>query len=205
VGRAVADTVARWEIPVEHFEAFLASMAMDLTVTEYPTYDDLGAYVYGSAAVIGLQMVPVLGPLSAAAYPAAQDLGVAFQLVNFVRDIGEDLDRGRLYLPLEDLERFGLCRTDVERRVVDDRVRDLLRFQVARVRRLAERARPGIAHLEPSSRPCVDAARVLYCGIADAVEAIDYRVFDRRARVSLRRRLAVTGPAWVRAVRARRD
>jgi len=205
VGRAVADTVARWQIPVEHFEAFLASMAMDLTVTEYPTHHDLGAYVYGSAAVIGLQMVPVLGPLSLAAYPAAEDLGVAFQLVNFVRDIGEDLDRGRLYLPLEDLERFGLCRADLERRVVDDRVRDLLRFQVARVRRLAERARPGIAQLEPSSRPCVDAARVLYCGIADAVEAIDYRVFDRRARVPLRRRLAVTGAAWVRAVRARRD
>jgi 15-cis-phytoene synthase len=202
--RAVVDTVLRWDIPLEHFEAFLASMAMDLTVTEYPTWADLQRYVYGSAAVIGLQMVPVLGARSDAAYAPAQDLGLAFQLVNFVRDVGEDLDRGRLYLPLEDLARFGLTREDLERRVVDDRVRGLLAFEVARVRRLAEQARPGIAMLEPSSRPCIEAALVLYCGIADEVERSGFEVFRRRASVPLRRRLAVAGPAWVRARRARR-
>ena len=154
----VVDTLLRWDIPLAHVEAFLASMAMDLTVTEYATWSDLDRYVYGSAAVIGLQMVPVLGPLDDAAYEHAQDLGVAFQLANFVRDVGEDLDRGRLYLPLEDLERFGLRRVDLERRVVDDRVRALLAFEVARVRRLAEQARPGIALLDPTSRPCIEAA-----------------------------------------------
>ena len=203
VCRAVVDTVLRWDIPLEHFEAFLASMAMDLTVTEYATWSDLQRYVYGSAAVIGLQMVPVLGALSDAAYEPAQDLGLAFQLANFVRDVGEDLDRGRLYLPLEDLDRFGLTRADLERRVVDDRVRALLAFEVARVRRLAEAARPGIAMLEPSSRPCIEAALVLYCGIADEVERSGYEVFGRRARVPVRRRLAVAGPAWVRARRTR--
>src|SRR6185369_12375823 len=116
----------------------------------------------------------------------------------------EDLDRGRLYLPLEDLERFGLTRADLERRAVDDRVRDLLRYEVARVRRLEEAARPGIELLHPTSRPCIEAARVLYCGIVDEVERIDYEVFDRRARVPFRRRFAVAAPAWVRAVRARR-
>jgi 15-cis-phytoene synthase len=200
---AVVDTVRRWNIPIEHFEAFLHSMAMDLIVTEYETYDDLYEYVYGSAAVIGLQMVPILEPLSPSAYEPAKDLGVAFQLANFVRDVGEDLDRGRIYLPLEDLDAAGLTQLDLERRVVDDRVRSLLRGQIARVRRLEQASRPGIAMLHPSSRPCVDAARILYCGIVDEVERIDYQVFTRRAKVPIRRRLAVAMPAYVRAVRAR--
>jgi phytoene synthase len=204
VCRAVVDTVVRWDIPASYFEAFLHSMAMDVSVTEYPTWADLQEYVYGSAAVIGLQMVPILEPVSDDAYPPAQDLGTAFQLANFVRDVGEDLDRGRVYLPLEDLDRFGLTRADLERRVVDDRVRALLRFEAARVRRLAEAARPGIALLHPTSQPCIEAARVLYCGIVDEVERIDFQVFDRRAAVPVSRRLAVAGPAWVRAVRARR-
>lgn len=200
---ATVDTLQRWDIPVAHVEAFLSSMTMDLTVTQYPTWSDLYRYVYGSAAVIGLQMVPILGPLEDAAYGYAQDLGLAFQLANFVRDVGEDLDRGRLYLPLEDLDRFGLTRAELERRVVDDRVRALLAFEVARVRRLAEQARPGIALLEPASRPCIEAALDLYCGITDEVERGGYEVFARRATVPTTRRLAVAGRAWVRAVRLR--
>jgi phytoene synthase len=203
LARAVVDTVTRWDIPIELFEAFLRSMAMDLTVRDYATYGDLSAYVYGSAAVIGLQMLPVLGPLSPEAYEPAQTLGVAFQLANFVRDVGEDLDRGRVYLPLDELARFDLGRADLERRVVDDRVRALLRFQIARVRRLAASARTGIGLLEPSSRPCIEAACELYCGIVDEVERIDYQVFDRRATVSIGRRLRVAAPAWLEAVRAR--
>ncbi len=204
VCRAVVDTARRWDIPTEHFEAFLASMAMDLTITDYQTYDDLYTYVYGSAAVIGLQMVPILEPLDAGAFVAAKDLGVAFQLANFIRDVGEDLDRGRVYLPGEDLDRFGLTRADLERRVVDDRVRSLLRFEIARVRRLESAARPGIDLLHPTSRPCIEAARVLYCGIVDEVEANDFAVFDQRAKVPLHRRLSVAGRAWSGAVRARR-
>ncbi len=204
VCRAVVDTVLRWDIPVEHFEAFLHSMRMDLTVTEYPRYDDLYEYVYGSAAVIGLQMVPILEPSEPEAFERAKDLGVAFQLANFVRDVGEDLDRGRVYLPLEDLARFGLDRADLERRVVTPQVRELLEFQIARVRALEESSRSGIAMLHPSSQPCIEAARVLYCGIVDAVEDIDYQVFDRRATVSTSRRLAVALPAWREARRARR-
>ena len=204
VGRALVDTVRTWEIPVEHFEAFLHSMRMDLTVTEYATYDDLYEYVYGSAAVIGLQMVPILEPTSPEAYERAQDLGVAFQLANFVRDVGEDLDRGRVYLPLEELGQHGVTRADLERRVVTPAVRNALAEQIARVRTLERRSRPGIAMLAADSQPCIDAARVLYCGIVDEVERIDYEVFDRRATVGLGRRLAVAGPAWVRARRARR-
>jgi phytoene synthase len=204
VCRAVVDTVQRWDIPVEHFEAFLHSMRMDLTVTEYATYDDLYTYVYGSAAVIGLQMVPILEPTSPEAYPHATELGVAFQLANFVRDVGEDLERGRVYLPLEDLERFGVSRSDLEKRVVTPEVRAALEFQIARVRELEEASRIGITMLHPSSQPCIEAARVLYCGIVDAVEDIDYQVFTERATVSQRRRLQVALPAWREARRARK-
>ncbi len=204
VCKAVVDTVQRWDIPVEHFEAFLHSMTMDLTVTEYATYDDLYEYVYGSAAVIGLQMVPILEPSAPEAYERAKDLGVAFQLANFVRDVGEDLDRGRVYLPLEDLAQFGVTRADLEKRVLTPSIRAALEVQIARVRALEEESRAGIALLHPSSQPCIEAARILYCGIVDAVEEIDYEVFTRRATVSQRRRLAVALPAWNKARRARK-
>ena len=204
VCRAVVDTVRRWEIPKEHFTAFLHSMTMDLTVTEYRTYEDLYEYVYGSAAVIGLQMVPILEPTSAEAYPRAMELGVAFQLANFIRDVNEDLDRGRVYLPLDELAEFGVTRADLERRVATPAITAALAWQVARVRTLSEQSRPGVDLLDPRSRDCIEAARVLYCGIVDEVERQGFDVFRRRASVPLRRRLAVAGPAWVRAVRARR-
>jgi hypothetical protein len=106
---------------MHYVEAFLASMRMDLTVTQYETYDDLMTYVHGSAAVIGLEMVPVLEPVvpREVADPYAADLGIAFQLSNFIRDVGEDLRRGRVYLPMEDLRAFGVTREHLEHGVVD--------------------------------------------------------------------------------------
>jgi 15-cis-phytoene synthase len=196
VSAAVVDTVRRWDIPLSHFEAFLHSMRMDLTVTHYPTYEDLYEYVYGSAAVIGLQMVPILEPATPTAADRAVDLGVAFQLANFVRDVDEDLDRGRIYLPLAELAEFGVTPEVLAQRVATPAVKAALAAQIARVRELEERSRSGIADLHPATQPCIEAARVLYCGIVDAVEAIDYEVFDRRAKVSMRRRLAVALPAW---------
>ena len=201
--RAVVDTVNRWEIPVAHFEAFLHSMAMDLTVTEYRTFADLDEYVYGSAAVIGLQMVPILGPLAPEAFDRAKDLGVAFQLANFIRDVSEDLDRGRVYLPLDELACFGVTRASLEARAMTPAIREAIEFQVRRVRELEHAARPGIALLHPSSRDCIEAARVLYCGIVDEVERNEYDVFAKRATVPWRRRLAVAGPALLHARRAR--
>jgi phytoene synthase len=204
VCRAVVDTVRRWEIPREYFEAFLHSMRMDLTVTEYRTYEDLYEYVYGSAAVIGLQMVPILEPSDLAAYDYAMKLGVSFQLANFVRDVSEDLDRGRVYLPMEELERFGVTREVLMKRTATPEVKAALRHQIDRVKRLELESRPGIDLLHPSSRDCIDAARVLYCGIADEVVHIDYEVFKKRATVPMKQRLWVALPAWRRAVKARR-
>ena len=196
---AVLDTVRRWNIPKEHFEAFLDSMTMDLTVTEYDTFEDLYKYVYGSAAVIGLQMVPILEPTDEAAYKYATDLGVAFQLANFIRDVGEDLERGRVYLPLTELAQFGVTRDMLEQRVLTPQITEALKFQIARVRQLEEQSRAGISMLAESAQPCIETARILYCGIVDAVEAIDYDVFNRRATVSLYRRLSVAIPAWRKA------
>jgi len=196
---AVLDTVRRWSIPREHFEAFLHSMTMDLTVAEYATYEDLYEYVYGSAAVIGLQMVPILEPTSQDAYKYATELGVAFQLANFIRDVGEDLERGRVYLPLEELARFGVTRADLEARVATPEIKAALKHQIARVRQLEESSRPGIAMLGASAQPCIETARILYCGIVDAVEEIDYEVFAKRATVSLSRRLRVAVPAYWQA------
>lgn len=196
---AVLDTVRRWNIPREHFEAFLHSMTMDLTVTEYATYEDLYEYVYGSAAVIGLQMVPILEPTSQDAYKYATELGVAFQLANFIRDVGEDLERGRVYLPLNELEQFGVTKADLEARIATPKVKAALKFQVARVRKLEESSRTGISMLGKPSQPCIETARILYCGIVDAVEDIDYEVFTKRATVSLARRLKVAVPAYLQA------
>jgi phytoene synthase len=204
VAAAAVDTATRWSIPAEHFEAFFHSMRMDLTVTAYQTYDDLYEYVYGSAAVIGLQMVPILQPRSERAYEHARDLGIAFQLANFIRDVGEDLLRGRIYLPLAELAEHGVGADDVRSRRVDDDWREALAEQIGRVRLLQARANPGIAMLDPACQPCIAAASELYCGIVDEVEANDYDVFTRRATVGVGRRLAVAGPAAARAWRASR-
>jgi len=200
VGRALIDTVKRFDIPHEHFEAFLHSMTMDLTVQEYETYEDLLEYVYGSAAVIGLEMVPILGPLHNDAFESAKKLGIAFQLANFIRDVDEDLDRGRVYLPIKELAQFGVTREMLEERVLTPEIVEALKFQIARVRQLQSEAAPGIAMLEATSRPCIKAASTLYCGIVDEVEKIGYDIFNQRAKTSTGRRMRVAGAAFMKRV-----
>jgi len=198
VGRALIDTVKRFDIPHEHFEAFLHSMTMDLTVQEYETYEDLLEYVYGSAAVIGLEMVPILGPLHNDAFEAAKKLGIAFQLANFIRDVDEDLDRGRVYLPIKELAQFGVTREMLEERELTPEIIEALKFQIARVRQLQAEAAPGIAMLEATSRPCIQAASTLYCGIVDEVEKIGYDIFNQRAKTTTARRIRVAGAAFIK-------
>ena len=206
ISRAVVDTVRRWDIPMHYVEAFLTSMRMDLTVTQYQTYDDLMVYVYGSAAVIGLQMVPVLEPIvpREVADPYASDLGIAFQLSNFIRDVGEDLRRGRVYLPMEDLGLFGVTREHLEHGIVDGPVRRLLAFEVARTREIYRTAAQGVRLLHPTSRPCIETALALYGGILDEVEAADYQVLRQRVSVGKAKRAAVALPGLARAMAARR-
>jgi phytoene synthase len=207
IGAALVDTVNRFSIPISYFEAFLHSMTMDLTVTEYHTYEDLYEYVYGSAAVIGLQMVPILGTISkqsmAEANIAAEKLGTAFQLANFIRDIGEDLTRGRVYLPVTELQSHGVTREMLEERIVTPQIKNALKEQIQRVRSLQAEAKPGINLLSAESRACIEAASELYCGIVDEVEKIDYEIFNQRAKTSNWRRLKVALPAYIKARNSR--
>ncbi|MFK4865317.1 phytoene/squalene synthase family protein [Streptomyces sp. CSMPJR101] len=210
VVRAVADTAARYSIDTALFADFMASMRADLTVTDYPTYADLRAYMHGSAAVIGLQMLPVLGtvvPREEAA-PHAADLGVAFQLTNFLRDVGEDLDRGRVYLPADLLAAHGVDRPLLEwsRRTGrrDPRIRAAFAAAEALTREVYRAAEPGIAMLEPRVRPCIRTAFTLYGGILDAIAEQDHDVLHRRAVVSVGRRAATAAAGAVRILAARR-
>ena len=203
IAAALVDTATKFSIPISYFEAFLHSMKMDLTVTEYHSYQDLYEYVYGSAAVIGLQMVSILGTGSAAEFEAAkiaaEKLGVAFQLANFIRDVGEDLERGRVYLPITELQSHGVTRQMLENKVVTPQIKNALKEQIARVRKLQLESAPGIQLLSAKSRECIKAASELYCGIVDEVEKIDYEVFSKRAKTSTFRRMKVAIPAYFRS------
>lgn len=207
VGSALVDTVKRFNIPIAHIEAFLNSMKMDLTITEYHSYEDLCEYVYGSAAVIGLQMVAVLGTNSDTdikeANIAAEKLGIAFQLANFIRDVGEDLDRGRIYLPITELQAHGVTREMLENRIVTPQIKSALKEQIRRVRILKEESATGIKLLSADSRSCIEAASELYCGIVDEVEKINYEIFTMRAKTSTLRRVKVALPAYLRARKSR--
>ena len=185
--KAVVHTVKAFSIDPNCFRRFLRSMTMDLTVASYDTFDDLLEYMDGSAAVIGEMMLPILEPSSPAAAPHARDLGIAFQLTNFLRDVSEDLDRGRVYLPQEDVRRFGA--SPGERRVSSAWC-ELMRYEIARTRDYYASADLGTPYLPAASARCIRAARRLYSAILDRIEAADYDVFTRRARV----------PSWRKAL-----
>lgn len=200
IGRALVDTVNRYSIPLDYFDAFMTSMEMDLTVTRYKNYEELMTYVYGSAVVIGLEMLPILGYSDPRAIEAATALGTAFQLANFIRDIGEDIDRGRIYMPLDELERYGVSEEMLLRRQMTPEIVEAIKFQIARVKDLQKIADAGIKYLDPISRPCIRAASELYCGIVDEIEANGYDVFTQRATTSQWRRLRVAGIAFIQTL-----
>jgi 15-cis-phytoene synthase len=193
--RAVVHTVRAYGHDPDVFRRFLGSMAMDLSIDHYATWDDLLVYMDGSAAVIGEMMLPVLEPPDpAAALVPARDLGLAFQLTNFLRDVAEDLDRGRVYLPQQDLVHFD---ADPARRRVDPEWVALLRFEIARCRDLYRSAATGIPLLPPASARCVRTALVLYSGILDRIEEAGYDVFSRRVRVPTRTKALLAARAAV--------
>ncbi|GAA1795481.1 phytoene/squalene synthase family protein [Luedemannella flava] len=201
---AVVHTVRAFDIDRDVFTRFFRSMTMDLTVSSYATYDDTLSYMEGSAAVIGEMTLPILEPLDPDALEPARQLGFAFQLTNFLRDVGEDLGRGRVYLPAEDLARFGVTRDDLAAPRASTAVRDLLAFEVARARAHYAAAEPGIDLLAPSSRPCVRTAHTLYGGILREIERADFQILRRRVAVPVRTRLGLFAKAHRSAVRAHR-
>ncbi|AWI31706.1 phytoene/squalene synthase family protein [Streptomyces sp. ICN441] len=209
VVHALAHTASRYRIEHRHFTDFLASMRSDLEVTDYADYVELRRYMHGSAAVIGLQMLPVLGtvvPREEAA-PHAAALGVAFQLTNFLRDVGEDLDRGRVYLPADLLAANGVDRDlllwsrATGRR--DPRITAALQDAARLTRGVYRQAAPGLPMLDPVSRPCIRTAFVLYGGILKAIADDGYACLHRRAVVPPVRRAAVALDGLVRVAAAR--
>jgi phytoene synthase len=191
---AVLHTVRAFDLDVADFERFLHSMAMDLHTDGYRTYQDLLVYMEGSAAVIGTMMAPILESADPpAAREHARQLGLAFQLTNFIRDIAEDHQRGRVYLPAADLERFGVRRGDLAAGRATAAVRELVAFEVERARAHYRAAEPGIGLLAPSSQPCIRVAFDLYGGILEEVERAGYQILDHRVRVPRHRRLGVAG------------
>jgi 15-cis-phytoene synthase len=193
---AVLDTIGALDLDRADFVAFLRSMAMDLTITGYRDYPSLLAYMEGSAAVIGTMMLPILEPVDPdAAREPARQLGLAFQLTNFIRDVAEDLDRGRVYLPQEDLARFGLSRGDLAeaatRRQASTAVRELIRYEIGRARLHYAAAAPGIPLLAPAARRCVRTAFHVYGAILEEIERAGHDPFRRRAVVPWPRRIAL--------------
>ncbi|MFN3683786.1 MAG: phytoene/squalene synthase family protein [Fimbriimonadaceae bacterium] len=181
--RAFCETALQIGIPREEPLVFLDAMEQDLTQTVYPTYEDLRAYMRGSAVAVAFMMFPILGiPMREGFREGAASLAEAMQMTNFLRDVGEDLDRGRIYLPLEDLESFGLTPDDLRRREVTDPFVRLMRFEIERTRKLYAASDPEIARLPAFGRKPVRLARELYSRILDRIEDRGYDVFGGRAR-----------------------
>jgi 15-cis-phytoene synthase len=206
---AVVHTARKYQIGWDLFDPFLESMQMDLTVTDYPDRAALDHYMFGSAEVIGLQLLPILGTVGpredAAPYAAA--LGKAFQLTNFLRDVDEDLTRGRVYLPADELAADGVDREllswcHIHGRT-EPRVRRALAAQHSIARQVYAQARPGVEMLKPASRPCVATALTLYSEILKRIEDMDFQIFSQRASVGKPRRLAVAGAGIARTWGAR--
>ena len=186
--QAWADTCARYVLPHALADELLAGVGMDLSIDRYPTFADLELYCYRVASVVGLMSMRIIGHAQDAESYAIQ-LGIALQLTNILRDVGEDAARGRIYLPLEDLKRFGVREDDILDGVCNDRVRALIRWEIERAEALYQASWPGIALLHRDGQLAVAAAALLYRAILPKIVANDYDVFGRRAAVSLREKL----------------
>jgi phytoene synthase len=199
VAWAWADTRARFHIPRQYAEQLLDGVAGDLYHTRYASFDELTHYCYAVASTVGLMVMHIVGYAGKEAIPYAVKLGVALQITNILRDVGEDWRNGRLYLPQDELAAFGLSEMDIAGAVVDDRWRAFMRFQIGRARQLFAEALPGIALLGADGRFAIGAAAELYQAILDDIEAHDYDVFTRRAHTSDARKLLMLPGIWRRA------
>jgi phytoene synthase len=180
---AWADTRARYRIPRRYAEQLIEGVSRDLVQNRYESFEELSAYCYGVASTVGLMAMHIIGFEGRQAVPYALKLGVALQLTNILRDVGEDWRAGRVYLPQEELAEFGLVDEDLARGRVGTRWQAFMRFQIERNRQLYQEAAPGISLLEPDGRFAIAAAADLYQAILDDIEAHQYDVFTRRAHI----------------------
>ncbi len=198
VAVAWADARARYHIPQRYAEQLIDGVARDLVQDRYQSFEDLATYCYGVASTVGLMSMHIIGFQGDEAIPYAIKLGVALQLTNILRDVAEDWDRGRLYLPLDELAAYDLTEDDIAKGVVDHRWRAFMRFQIERARNLYEEAWPGIQMLDPQGRLAIAAAATFYRAILDDIENHDYDVFSRRAHVGKLGKLRRLPGIWLR-------
>jgi 15-cis-phytoene synthase len=201
IALAWADARLSYHIPVRYAEQLIAGVARDVTTRRYTSFEELAAYCYGVASTVGLMAMHIIGYAGKPAIPYAVKLGVALQLTNILRDVGEDWRAGRLYLPQDELAAYALTEDDIANGTVDNRWRSFMRFQLDRTRELYAEALPGIALLNPDGRFAIAAAAELYRGILDDIEAHDYDVFHRRAHVGSAGKLAKLPGIWWRSRR----
>ncbi len=184
VAVAWADARASYAIPEAYAEQLIEGVARDLKPGRYESFDELAAYAYGVASTVGLMSMHITGFSGPEAIPYAVKMGVALQLTNILRDVGEDWRAGRLYLPEQELAQFGLGEADIAAGQVDDRWRAFMRFNILRNHQLYEESMPGVQYLDPDGQFAIGAAADLYRAILTEIERNDYNVFSRRAHVS---------------------
>jgi 15-cis-phytoene synthase len=197
------DTCLAYNVPFALTDELLAGVAMDLTIQRYESFAELWVYCYRVASVVGLVSMRIIG-FQPGAEAYAIRLGIALQLTNILRDVGEDARRGRIYLPLEDLRRFGLSEADILNGVCDDRFRALMRFQIERAEQLYRSSWPGIRLLQADGQMAVAAATLLYRGILRKIVANDFDVFSRRAHLSAAEKLLMLPHVRYQLARLRR-
>jgi 15-cis-phytoene synthase len=200
---AWADILQRYPVPIAPALELLDGIAMDFTGTHYRTFKDLRLYCYRVAGTVGLLMARVLGYQDTAALGAAVDLGIGMQLTNILRDIGEDAVAGRVYLPDEDLKRFGYTRSELLKGVRNDALVRLIEFEMARAEEYYERGFRGVPLLDPDARLAIALSGQLYRAILGRIRRNNYNVFTRRARISLSGKLAAIPGTWLRLQLAR--
>jgi phytoene synthase len=184
VARAWIDTLSRYHIPRHYAIQLIDGVSRDLIQTRYDTFEDLATYCYGVASTVGLMSMYIIGFKNNAALPYAIKLGVALQMTNILRDVGEDFRKGFLYLPQSELIEFGLTEENISEAAINDDWREFMRYQIARTRQLYSDAQPGVGFLEREGRLAILAASNFYQGILEDIEKNDYDVFSRRAGLS---------------------
>jgi phytoene synthase len=199
VALAWADAQARFYIPAGYAEQLITGVARDIQQKRYETFADLAEYAYGVASTVGLMAMHIIGFNSPEAVPYAVKLGVALQLTNILRDVHEDWNAGRLYLPQDELRAFNLSEADIAAQTCDERWQGFMRFQIARTRQLYDESRAGIGLLQMDGRFAIAAAANLYRGILDDIEQHDGNIYNRRARVSTLGKLRRLPGIWWQA------
>ncbi len=196
---ALHDTIEAFDIPVRHFHEIIDGVEMDLTTTRYGTFEELRVYCYRVASAVGLVCIEIFGYEDGRTREYAVDMGLAMQLTNIIRDVREDSLRGRIYVPLDELRRFGYTEQDLEQGVVNEEFHGLMKHQAARAREQFERGRRIVPLLPADSRACLALLHGVYSRILDRIEESGFDVYSRRVGLATHEKLLLLARLWAAA------